>query len=85
MDARNAQATFCAQLRIIYVPCNAQAPFCAQLHIIYAPCNAQAPFRARKEKVKRDEVDRRVKEDQETYSDKFSEDIRSCCMQVMPP
>ncbi len=44
---------------------------------------AQAPFRARKEKVKRDEVDRRVKEDQETYSDKFSEDIKSCCMQVL--
>lgn len=42
----------------------------------------QAPFRARKEKVKREEVDRRVKEDQETYSAKFSEDCKSCCMQV---
>lgn len=42
----------------------------------------QAPFRARKEKVKREEVDRRVKEDQETYSTKFSEDCKSCCVQV---
>ena len=42
----------------------------------------QAPFRARKEKVKREEVDRRVKEDTETYSNKFSEDAKSCCTQV---
>jgi len=42
----------------------------------------QAPFRARKEKVKREEVDRRVKEDTETYSSKFSDDAKSCCMQV---
>ena len=42
----------------------------------------QAPFRARKEKVKREEVDRRVKEDQETYSSKFTEDARSACMAV---
>ena len=45
-------------------------------------CSAQAPFRARKEKVKRDEVDRRVREDEETYSDKFSEDVKSCSMLV---
>ncbi len=42
----------------------------------------QAPFRARKEKVKREEVDRRVREDQETYSSKFSEDAKACCKQV---
>ena len=42
----------------------------------------QAPFRARKEKVKREEVDRRVREDEEVYSSKFSEDAKSCCKQV---
>ena len=42
----------------------------------------QAPFRARKEKVKREEVDRRVKEDEPIYSTKFSEDSRSICSQV---
>ena len=42
----------------------------------------QAPFRARKEKVKREEVDRRVKEDTETYTAKFSEDAKTCCQQV---
>ena len=42
----------------------------------------QSPFRARKEKVKRDEVERRVKEDQEVYTDKFSSAARSLCSQV---
>jgi len=42
----------------------------------------QSPFRARKEKVKRDEVERRVKEDQEVYSDKFSSSARLICSQV---
>ena len=42
----------------------------------------QAPFRARKEKVKREEVDRRVKEETEVYSNKFSDDAKSCCMAV---
>lgn len=43
----------------------------------------QAPFRARKEKVKREEVDRRVKSDQEKYSNKFSEDAKSLCQQLL--
>ena len=42
----------------------------------------QAPFRARKEKVKRDEVERRVKDDHETYSDKFSDSAIDLCRQV---
>lgn len=42
----------------------------------------QSPFRARKEKVKREEVERRVKEDQEVYSDKFSAHARQICSQV---
>lgn len=42
----------------------------------------QAPFRARKEKVKREEVDRRVKEDAEKYSSKFNEEAKSLCKKV---
>ena len=43
----------------------------------------QSPFRARREKVKRDEVERRVKEDTEEYSDKFSSHARHICSQVL--
>lgn len=44
----------------------------------------QAPFRARKERVKRDEVERRVKEDEATYnSGKFSESCADLCKQVI--
>lgn len=43
----------------------------------------QAPFRARKEKVKREEVDRRVKTEPEKYSNKFSEDAKSLCQQLL--
>ncbi|CAJ0958009.1 unnamed protein product [Ranitomeya imitator] len=47
--------------------------------LIYEMIQGQSPFRKRKEKVKRDEVDRRVKEDEEEYSEKFSEDAKSIC------
>lgn len=43
----------------------------------------QAPFRARKEKVKREEVDRRVKTEPEKYSSKFSEEAKSLCQQLL--
>lgn len=43
----------------------------------------QAPFRARKEKVKREEVDRRVKSEPEKYSNKFSEEAKSLCQQLL--
>lgn len=42
----------------------------------------QSPFRKRKERVKREEVDRRVREDQEEYSDKFAEEAKDICRQV---
>ena len=42
----------------------------------------QAPFRKRKEKVKREEVDRRVKEDKEVYNEKFTEEAESICSMV---
>ncbi|VDN57042.1 unnamed protein product [Dracunculus medinensis] len=47
--------------------------------LIYEMIEGKAPFRQRKEKVKREEVERRVKEDQEKYSDKFSEISRTLC------
>ena len=42
----------------------------------------QAPFRKRKERVKREEVDRRVREDQEEYNEKFGDDAQSFCKAV---
>ncbi|CAB0003554.1 unnamed protein product [Nesidiocoris tenuis] len=51
--------------------------------LVYEMIEGQAPFRARKEKVKREEVDRRVKNEQEKYSNKFTEDARSICQQLL--
>ncbi|CAG9862363.1 unnamed protein product [Phyllotreta striolata] len=51
--------------------------------LLYEMIEGQAPFRARKEKVKREEVDRRVKNEQEKYSNKFSEDAKSLCQQLL--
>ncbi|KAM9331490.1 G protein-coupled receptor kinase 4 [Gastrophryne carolinensis] len=51
--------------------------------LIYEMIQGQSPFRKRKEKVKRDEVDRRVREDEEEYSEKFSEDAKSICRMLM--
>lgn len=51
--------------------------------LIYEMIEGQAPFRARKEKVKREEVERRVKEEQERYSTKFSEEARTICQAVI--
>jgi len=47
--------------------------------LIYEMIEGRAPFRARKEKVKREEVDRRVKDSTEEYSDRFSPASRSLC------
>lgn len=50
--------------------------------LIYEMSEGQSPFRARKERVKREEVEKRVQEDQEQYSDKFSEDAKAICKAV---
>ncbi|XP_063166935.1 G protein-coupled receptor kinase 5-like [Candoia aspera] len=47
--------------------------------LIYEMIEGQSPFRARKERVKREEVEKRVQEDHEQYSDKFSEDAKAIC------
>ncbi|KAG1681082.1 G protein-coupled receptor kinase 2 [Nymphon striatum] len=51
--------------------------------LIFEMIEGQAPFRARKEKVKREEVDRRVKEEEEQYSSKFNEHARSICRTLL--
>lgn len=51
--------------------------------LLFEMIEGQAPFRARKEKVKREEVDRRVKEESEKYSSKFSDDAKSLCQQLL--
>lgn len=51
--------------------------------IIYEMIQGKAPFRAPREKVKREEVDRRVKEDTEKYSEKFSEGAKTMCQRLL--
>jgi G protein-coupled receptor kinase len=50
--------------------------------IVYEMIETQSPFRQRKEKVKREEVDKRIREAKETYSNKFSSLVRDFCSQV---
>lgn len=47
--------------------------------LVYEMIEGRPPFRVRKEKVKREEVDRRVKEMDEQYSARFSPVARSLC------
>lgn len=47
--------------------------------LIYEMIEGRAPFRARKEKVKREEVDKRVKEAREDYSERFSPESQALC------
>ncbi|XP_050004663.1 G protein-coupled receptor kinase 5 isoform X4 [Alexandromys fortis] len=51
--------------------------------LIYEMIEGQSPFRGRKEKVKREEVDRRVLETEEVYSPKFSEEAKSICNMLL--
>ncbi|XP_027454775.2 G protein-coupled receptor kinase 4 isoform X1 [Zalophus californianus] len=51
--------------------------------LIYEMIEGHSPFRKFKEKVKREEVDRRVRKDTEQYSEKFSEDAKSICKMLL--
>ncbi|XP_054660310.1 G protein-coupled receptor kinase 5-like isoform X6 [Grus americana] len=51
--------------------------------LVYEMIEGQSPFRARKERVKREEVEKRVQEDQEPYSDKFSKDAQAICKMLL--
>ncbi|XP_078522513.1 G protein-coupled receptor kinase 5-like [Lissotriton helveticus] len=51
--------------------------------LIYEMIEGQSPFRARKERVKREEVEKRVQEEQEQYSEKISEEAKSICKMLL--
>lgn len=50
--------------------------------LLYEMIEGQSPFQQRKKKIKREEVERLVREVEEEYSGKFSEDARSLCQRV---
>ncbi|XP_073767218.1 G protein-coupled receptor kinase 5 isoform X4 [Danio rerio] len=51
--------------------------------LIYEMTAGRSPFRARKERVKREDVEKRVQEEEEEYSDKFSEDTKAICRMLL--
>lgn len=50
--------------------------------LLYEMIEGQSPFQQRKKKIKREEVERLVREVEEEYSSKFSEDAKSFCKMV---
>uniref|UniRef100_A0A9J7XUK1 G protein-coupled receptor kinase n=1 Tax=Cyprinus carpio carpio TaxID=630221 RepID=A0A9J7XUK1_CYPCA len=51
--------------------------------LLYEMIQGQSPFQQRKKKIKREEVERLVKEVEEEYSSKFSEDAKSLCKMLL--
>ncbi|KAL4635995.1 G protein-coupled receptor kinase 5-like isoform X1 [Arapaima gigas] len=51
--------------------------------LIYEMTAGRSPFRARKERVKREEVEKRVQEEQEEYNDRFTEDAKAICRMLL--
>lgn len=51
--------------------------------LLYEMIEGQSPFRARKEKVKREEIDQRIRETKESYSTKFSPAVRDLCSKLL--
>ncbi|XP_063459565.1 G protein-coupled receptor kinase 4 isoform X1 [Pan paniscus] len=51
--------------------------------LIYEMIQGHSPFKKYKEKVKWEEVDQRIKNDTEEYSEKFSEDAKSICRMLL--
>ncbi len=50
--------------------------------LLYEMIEGQSPFQQRKKKIKREEVERLVREEEEEYSSKFSENAKSLCKMV---
>lgn len=51
--------------------------------LVYEMIEGQSPFQQRKKKIKREDVERLVREVQEEYSEKFSEDAKDICKQLL--
>ncbi|XP_023700550.1 G protein-coupled receptor kinase 6 [Paramormyrops kingsleyae] len=51
--------------------------------LLYEMIEGQSPFQQRKKKIKREEVERLVREVEEEYSNKFSEDAKSLCRMLL--
>ncbi|XP_061754782.1 G protein-coupled receptor kinase 6 isoform X2 [Nerophis ophidion] len=51
--------------------------------LVYEMIAGQSPFQQRKKKIKREEVERLVKEVEEEYSSKFSEEAKSLCKALL--
>ncbi|KAL1791205.1 G protein-coupled receptor kinase 4 [Sigmodon hispidus] len=51
--------------------------------LLYEMIEGHSPFKRYKEKVTREELERRVKNDTEEYSEKFSEDAKSICSMLL--
>ncbi|XP_078421795.1 G protein-coupled receptor kinase 5 isoform X3 [Cetorhinus maximus] len=51
--------------------------------LVYEMTAGHSPFRARKERVKREEVEKRVQEKEEEYCDKFTEDTKHICQMLL--
>ncbi|XP_054437867.1 G protein-coupled receptor kinase 4 [Pteronotus mesoamericanus] len=51
--------------------------------LIYEMIQGHSPFKKHKERVRREEVERRVRRDTEEYSEKFSEDAKSICRMLL--
>uniref|UniRef100_A0A3P8WZJ7 G protein-coupled receptor kinase n=1 Tax=Cynoglossus semilaevis TaxID=244447 RepID=A0A3P8WZJ7_CYNSE len=51
--------------------------------LLYEMIEGQSPFQQRKKKIKREEVERLVKEVEEEYSSKFSEEASSLCRMLL--
>uniref|UniRef100_A0AAQ4S1A0 G protein-coupled receptor kinase n=1 Tax=Gasterosteus aculeatus aculeatus TaxID=481459 RepID=A0AAQ4S1A0_GASAC len=51
--------------------------------LLYEMIEGQSPFQQRKKKIKREEVERLVREVEEEYSSKFSEDAKSLCRMLL--
>uniref|UniRef100_A0A4W3GF79 G protein-coupled receptor kinase n=1 Tax=Callorhinchus milii TaxID=7868 RepID=A0A4W3GF79_CALMI len=51
--------------------------------LLYEMIEGQSPFQQRKKKIKREQVERLVREVRETYSEKFSTEVRSLCVLLL--
>jgi G protein-coupled receptor kinase len=51
--------------------------------VVYEMIHGECPFRQRKERVTREEVEHRVREERERYTEKFSADAQLFCAQLL--